>query len=69
MTVLVMITAPQILDRILTHLGLPTHPPPIAPARLDPQIDLTLDEQPPDDAYLDEPPREHGRLATPRAPP
>ena len=47
MTVLVMITAPQILDRILTHLGLPTHPPPIAPARLDPQIDLTLDEQPP----------------------
>jgi hypothetical protein len=69
MVVMAMITAPQILDRILSHLGLPVHPPPIAPARLDPQTDLTLNEHPPDDAYLDEPPGEHGRLATSRAPP
>jgi len=69
MVVMAMITSPRILDRILSHLGLPTHPPPIAPARLDSQTDLTLDDHPPDDAYLDEPRLDHGRHATPRAPP
>ena len=69
MTVLAMITAPHSLERILSHFNLPTHPPPIAPARLDPQTDLTLDELPPDDAYLNEPPRERSRHATSRAPP
>jgi len=69
MVVMAMITAPQILDRILTHLGLPTHPPPVAPARQDPQSELGFDEHPPDEAYLDEPPDEQGRLASSRAPP
>jgi hypothetical protein len=72
MTVLAMITAPHSLERILSYFDLPTHPPPIAPARLDPQTDLTLDaldELPPDDAYLDEPPAERHRHATSRAPP
>ena len=64
-----MITAPHILDRILTHFSLPTHPPPVAPARQDPQSELGLDEHPPDEAYLDEPPDEHGLLACSRAPP
>jgi hypothetical protein len=75
MTVLAMITAPHSLERILSYFDLPTHPPPIAPARRDPQTDLTLDaldaldELPPDDAYLDEPPSERHRHATSRAPP
>jgi Putative transposase len=69
MTVLAMITAPHSLERILSHFDLPTHPPPIAPARLDPQTDFTLDELPPDDTYPDEPPRERSRHAASRAPP
>lgn len=72
MTVLAMITAPHSLERILSHFDLPTLPPPIAPARLAPQTDLTLDELPADDAYLDEPderPRDGSRHAASRAPP
>jgi len=64
-----LITAPYILDRILTHLSLPTHPPPVAPARQDPQSELGFDEHPPEEAYLDEPPDEHGQLASSRASP
>jgi len=43
MTVLAMITDVRSLERILTHLGLPAHPPPIAPARLEDQLGLGLD--------------------------
>jgi len=69
MVVMAMITAPHILDRILTHLRLPTHPPPVAPARQDPQSELGFDAHPPDDAYLDEPTDGQGQLASSRAPP
>jgi hypothetical protein len=69
MVVMALITDVRVLERILTHLGLPVHPPPIAPARLDPQTDLTFDDRPPDEADLDEPPPEQGQLATSRAPP
>ena len=33
MEVLAAITAPDAVTAILTHLGLPTEPPPVAPAR------------------------------------
>ena len=79
MVVMAMISAPRILERILTHLSLPTHPPPgglppqeeggNAPARQDPQSELGVDEHPPDEAYLDKPPDEHDQLASCRAPP
>jgi len=69
MVVMAMITDPRILEKILTHLGLPAHPPPVAPARLDLQTELELDDHPPDEAYLDEPPDTQERLASSRAPP
>jgi hypothetical protein len=69
MVVLAMITDTRVLDKILTHLGLPAHPPPVAPARLDPQSELALDHHPPDDSYLDEPPAPQTRIAASRAPP
>ena len=43
MTVLAVITAIRVLERILTHLGLPAQPPPIAPARLEDQLGLGFD--------------------------
>ena len=57
MVVLAFITDPAALSRILEHLGLPTAPPPIAPARLPVEVDLPfdeVDETPPEDAWLDE---------------
>ena len=51
MVVLAFITDPRVLEKILAHLGLPTAPPPIAPARLPLEVDLPLDEEdeePPD---------------------
>lgn len=62
--------------RILTHFSLPAHPPPVAPARLDPQSELAFNDAHPStdadtdtDAELDEPPAPQARLATSRAPP
>ena len=69
-----MITDVKVLEKILNHLKLPATPPPIAPARLDPQADLdqlTPKPAPAEagDAYLDESQHPHGRLAHHRAPP
>ena len=36
------IEQPQVIARILDHLGLPTEPPPLAPARAPPQQELEL---------------------------
>jgi hypothetical protein len=72
MVVMALITAPQILERILTHLGLPVHPPPIAPARLDPQTEIALDKRGSEEAYLDEldaPTVTSAPLTAARAPP
>jgi hypothetical protein len=33
---------PVVIRRILAHLGLPTTPPPLAPARGPPQLDLDV---------------------------
>jgi len=40
LTVLAYLTEAAVVDKILTHLGLPTRPPPIAPARSPEQQDL-----------------------------
>ena len=42
MVVLAFITDPRVLCKILEHLGLPTSPPTIAPARLPCEVDLPL---------------------------
>jgi len=38
------ITDPPVVLRILTHIGLPTESPGMAPARAPPQLDLGFDE-------------------------
>ena len=69
MVVMALLTDPQILERILTHLGLPVHPPPIAPARLDAQTEIELDDSGIVEADLDEPPMEPAPFTASRAPP
>ena len=57
-------------SKILNHLGLPTHPPPLSPARLPQQHEFDLvDDLPPDDDYLDIPTRSHTPLIASRASP
>lgn len=68
MVVLAFITDPAALSRILQHLGLPTAPPPVAPARIPLEVDLPLDEMLPDDGYLDEVPAARRRARLPPAP-
>jgi hypothetical protein len=43
------IEQPQTIARILSHLGLPTSPPPIAAARAPPQLELGFDDDDNDD--------------------
>jgi hypothetical protein len=43
------IEQPQIIARILTHLGLEASPPPIAAARAPPQLELGFDDDDNDD--------------------
>ncbi len=43
MRILAFITAAEPVDTILGHLGLPTTPPPLSPARGPPQHDLAFD--------------------------
>jgi hypothetical protein len=54
MRILAFITAAEPVDAILTHLGLPTGPPPLAPARGPPQPELAFDAEP--DLDLDQTP-------------
>jgi hypothetical protein len=44
MVVLAFITDPKVLEKILGHLGLPTTPPILAPARLLPELELPLED-------------------------
>ncbi|HUF31423.1 MAG TPA: hypothetical protein VMM77_12295 [Gemmatimonadaceae bacterium] len=57
MRILAFITAAEPVDAILTHLGLPTTPPPLSPARAPPQHDLGfhLDQTPAHDLTDPEP--------------
>jgi hypothetical protein len=54
MRILAFITAAEPADAILTHLGLPTGPPPLTPARGPPQPELSFDAEP--DLDLDQTP-------------
>jgi len=58
MVVLAFITDPQALARILGHLGLPTSPPDLAPAR------LPIEEEAPplDDEHIDDLPGDEPEL-------
>jgi hypothetical protein len=46
MRILTFITAAEPLDAILSHLDLPTTPPPLSPARGRPQPELAFDADP-----------------------
>ena len=46
MRILAFITAAEPVDALLGHLGLPTAPPPLSPARGPPQHDLAFDADP-----------------------
>jgi hypothetical protein len=66
MIVLAFLTDATVVHKILAHLGLPTSPPPLAPARLDAQEELFPDpadddvSQDPDDAQGPAEPRPRG---------
>ena len=64
MVVLAFITDPGVLGKILDHLGLPTTPPPVAPARLPIEVDLPLQS---DDELWDQTGEEAHRAAAPCA--
>ena len=44
MTVIAYITEAAVVGKILAHLGLPTTPPPVSPARLPEQVELFDDD-------------------------
>ena len=44
MAVVAYITEAAVVGKILTHLGLPTTPPPVSPARLSEQVELFEDD-------------------------
>ena len=69
MVVIAFITDPGVVRKILEHLGLPTHPPQLAPARLPQQHDLDfVDDLPPDD-HLEALPHDTLSSSASRAPP
>jgi hypothetical protein len=53
-----------VVSKILAHLGLPTAPPPLAPARLAAQEELFPDASAADD--VSQAPDDHRRQAAPR---
>jgi hypothetical protein len=50
MTVLAFLTDPAVVTRVLAHLGLPAHPPPLAPARARDSATVVQGYAPYDDA-------------------
>jgi len=44
--VIAFIVEPAVIERILTHVGEPTDPPAVLPARAPPQLDLGFDQDP-----------------------
>jgi hypothetical protein len=63
MVVLAFLTDPPVVSKILAHLGLPTAPPPLAPARLPAQEELLPDAA---DDEVSQDPEDHRRPAPPR---
>jgi hypothetical protein len=60
MTVIAYLTEPAVLEKILTHLGLPCSPPPLAPARPLGQIEL-FDDRPRERRSAPDRPQRRGR--------
>jgi hypothetical protein len=69
MVVLAFLTDPAVVEKILTHLGLPAVPPALSPARLDPQCDFVVDVTADDSWPVDEPSGDVDVYASPRGPP
>jgi hypothetical protein len=44
MRIIAFVTEPEVVRRVLIHLGLPDRPPPLAPARGPPQAELNFDQ-------------------------
>ena len=44
MRVIAFIVEPAVIERILTHVGEPTEPPAVLPARAPPQLELDFDQ-------------------------
>jgi hypothetical protein len=68
MVVLAFLTDPTVVQKILAHLGLPTTPPPVAPARLPAQEEL-LPDAAGDDASQDPDDHRSPETASARGPP
>jgi hypothetical protein len=77
MVLLALITAPQVVEKILDHLRIPSSPPPVAPARLDvhpshlfdDELDQTAPYAAPEPAASELANELANGLAAPRAPP
>jgi hypothetical protein len=63
MVVLAFLTDPSVVTKILAHLGLPTAPPPLVPARIPAQEELFPDAA---DDEVSQDPEDHRRPAPPR---
>lgn len=46
MRIIAFIIEPPVIERILTHVGEPTEPPEVLPARAPPQLELGFDQDP-----------------------
>jgi hypothetical protein len=55
MTVIVFLTDPLVVRRVLEHLKIPATPPPIWPARSDPRSSWPPHEEPADEIWPDQP--------------
>jgi hypothetical protein len=71
MTVIAFLTDPTVVRRVLEHLKIPATPPPIWPARSDPDFGWPLHEEAADELGTDEPaaPYDKGTTDPGRAPP
>jgi len=69
MVVLAFLTDPAVVSKILAHLGLPTTPPPVAPARLAAQQEFFPDASASDDVSQDPDDLRTPAESRPRGPP
>jgi len=69
MVVLAFLTDPAVVSKILAHLGLPTAPPPLSPARLASQEELFPDADAVDEASQDPDDLRAPAAPRPRGPP
>jgi len=53
MRIIAFIVEPAVIEHILTHVGEPTEPPAVLPARAPPQLELGFDEDPSAETWPD----------------